>query len=162
MALFHDVEFWIAVAFVVFAIALYRMAFKRVADALDKRGETIKNEIEEATRLREEAQALLARHQGESRSAEERAKGILAQAEAEAIRLRADSARELENSLKRREQNAMDRIAQAEAAALAEVRGVAVMVAIAAARRLIGENLTDQQRSRLIDNAVGDLDKKPH
>ena len=162
MALLHDVEFWIAVAFVAFVIVLYRFAAKRVGDALDQRGQAIKRELDEAKRLREDAQALLAKHQRESNEAAAQAKAIVAQAEAEAGRLRTEAEREIETALKRREQLALDKIAQAEAAAVAEVRNTAVTVAIAAARQLIAGGLTGERRDQIVDQAIAELGKKLH
>jgi F-type H+-transporting ATPase subunit b len=162
MALLHDVEFWIAVAFVAFVIVLYRFAAKRIGGALDQRGQGIKRELEEAQRLREEAHALLAKHQHESNEAAAQAKAIIAQAEAEAGRLRTEAEREIETALKRREQLALDKIAQAEAAAVAEVRDTAVTVAIAAARQLVAGGLTEARRDQIVDQAIAELGKKLH
>jgi F-type H+-transporting ATPase subunit b len=68
----------------------------------------------------------------------------------------------MEETLRRREAMAMDRIAQAEAAAVAEVRGVAVDVAIAAAREIIGAQLDKSKADALVDDAIKDLPNRLH
>jgi F-type H+-transporting ATPase subunit b len=64
---------------------------------------------------------------------------------------------DLERAMERRESQAMDRIAQAEAAATSEVRTVAVDTAIAAAEQVLRDGLTDATRQKLIDSAIEDL-----
>jgi F-type H+-transporting ATPase subunit b len=64
--------------------------------------------------------------------------------------------------MKRREQMAMDRIAQAEAQALKEVQNLAVDVAIGAAQKVIGESLSGAQTGALVDNAIKELPTKLH
>ena len=130
--------------------------------ALDDRAEKIRNRIDEASRLAEEAQAMLATYERKQRDAAEEAEAILAGARREAERLAADAKEDLERALKRREAQAMERIAQAEKAAIAEVRARAVDVAIEATRRLLAERLTPKQADALIDAAIAELPKKLH
>ena len=119
--------------------------------------------MEEAQRLREEAQAALANFQRRQRDALGEAEEIIAHAKVEADRLRDHAAaEELEETLKRREAMAMDRIAQAESAATAEVRGVAVDVAIAAAREVIGTQLDKSKADSLVDESIKDLPNRLH
>ena len=96
------------------------------------------------------------------REATREAEGILAHARADAERLRAQSAESLEASLKRREQNALDKIAQAETRAVDEVRGRAVEVAIAATARLLSEQMDGAQGDKLVDEAIAEVGRKLH
>lgn len=162
MEVFSSPEFWVAVAFFVFVGGLYKPASKVVIGALDERAERIRAQLDEAQRLREEAQHLLAEYQRKQRQALQDAEAILNQARATAERHREDSAAELEESLKRRERQAMDRIAQAEAEALAEVRGIAVAVSIEATRKLLAEGIDDGKADQLIDAAIAELPDKVH
>jgi F-type H+-transporting ATPase subunit b len=158
----HDPQFWVAVAFVIFVAVLVWKAKKPVLDALDGRAERIRSQLEEAQRLREEAQHMLADFQRKQRQALEEAEQILAQARSAAERHRDQAAQDLEVSLKRREQQAMDRIAQAEADALGEVRAVAISVAVDATRKLLQESVDDKLAGKLVDNAIKDLPGKLH
>ena len=105
---------------------------------------------------------MLASYERKQRDAAEEAESILTAARREAERLAADAKVDLEHALKRREVQALERIAQAEQAAIAEVRGRAVDVAIEATRRLLAEQLTSAQRNALIDSAIGELPKLLH
>lgn len=157
MELIHEPEFWVAVAFVIALSILFWKGRGIAASGLDARAAKIKSDLDEAAALRDQAKKTLEDYQRRQREALGEAKEIVVRAKAEAERLAAEAAKDLEESLKRREQLAHDRINQAEAAALAEVRGVAVDVAIAAARRLIQESLDLQRGSLLIDEAIRDL-----
>jgi len=114
----QDATFWVAVAFVVFVGLAYKKVAAILGTTLDARSARIRNELEEAQRLREDAQAVLAECQKRQIEAEDEAEKILAYAreEAERVRVRADE--EVQIAVKRRETQAIDRIAQAEAQAV--------------------------------------------
>lgn len=155
-------EVWLFVALAILFAMIYRPVRRAVLGALDQRAARIASQLDEAKRLREEAQAALAGFQRRQRDAMAEAEEIIAHARHEAERLRSDAAKHLEEALKRREGMAMDRIAQAEAQAMAEVRNMAVDVAITASRRLIADQLDSKRHAGLVDGAIADLSKKLH
>src|SRR3546814_6728751 len=128
----HDPTFWVAVAFVVFAGLMVWKARQPVLDGLDARAERIRAELDEAQRLREEAQKALAEYKRKQRDAAKEAEDLLANAKHEAELLRRQAAEDLKETLARREKAAIEKIAQAETQALQEVRAQAVDIAIAA------------------------------
>ena len=160
--MFGDPTFWVLVAFVIFVLAISRPLGRGLSAALDKRAGQIKNDLDEAERMRVEAQDLLASYQCRQRDAVQEAENIVNQAREEADRLRARAAKELEHAVKRREQQALDRIAQAEAQATADVRTLAVEVALDATRRLLEENLGAEKADAMVDEAISDLPAKIH
>lgn len=160
--LLETAEFWVAVAFVIFVGVLFKFGWARAVALLDKRADDIKSELDEAIRLREEAQELLAAYQRKQREAEKESADIIAHAETEAERIRAEAEEELAATVGRRTEAAMTKIDQAEAQALAEVRETAVDVAVSAARRMLAENLDDSRSDTLIDDAIGELRRKLH
>jgi F-type H+-transporting ATPase subunit b len=155
-------ETWVALAFIVFVVLVWKPVQKAVLSALDDRAARIERELTEAARLRDEAQALLAQYQQKHRDALKEAEGIVAQARSEAERLAQQAARDLEASLKRREELAMQRIAQAEQQAAADVRAAAIDVAIAATERLLKEKVDGAKGDALIDQAIRELPAKLH
>ncbi len=154
--------FWIGLAFVVFVAAIYRPVSRMVSSALDARAAKIRDELDEAVRLREEAQALLAHYERQQNEAVGEAEQLLARAREEAERQARHASEALEAMLERRQQQAMDRIARAEQEALAEVRGAAVDIAVRATRKLLAERLDEDGQAALIDEAVAELEKKLH
>jgi len=155
-------ETWVAVAFIILVVLAWKPTQRALVSSLDARAARIERELTEATRLREEAQALLAQYQRKHRDAMSEADAILAQAKSEADRLSQQAARDLSAMLKRREELALQRIAQAEQQAAADVRAAAVDVAIAATGKLLAERLDGAKGDALIDQAIRELPGKLH
>lgn len=155
-------EFWVFLAFVVFVFLVWKKAKAAILGALDARAEKIRAELDEAQRLREDAQSALAAYQRRQRDALKEAEAIIAHAREEAARIRAQAAADLEAALKRREVQAVDRIAQAEAAAVSEVRHLTVDLAVQAGRKLLTEGITAKQADALIDQSIAELPKHLH
>lgn len=160
LQLFADPEFWVAVSCLVFIVAVWKPLRRALLGGLDSRAERIRNELDEARRLRTEAEQLLADYQKKEREAAEEARAIIAQAQAEAERIAAQAARDLEQSLARRHRLAEERIQQAESKAVAEVRSAAVDVAVAAAHRVIAGDTDSRRGLSLIDAAIAALPQR--
>ncbi len=158
----ESAEFWVAVAFIAFVAGVFKPGRKAILGALDRRAMKIQSEIDEATRLREEAQAVLAAYQRKQREAAEETEEMLEYAKEEAELLRKRTLSELEEALGRRQQQALDHIAQAEAEAAQEVRNRAVDIAVAATMRILEENLDAKRGNDLIKAAIEELPKKLH
>jgi len=153
----HSPELWVAVAFVIFVALAWKPVGRALTGALDARAARIEKDLEEAARLREEAQALLAGFERKHRDALKEAEEIVARARAEADRMAADARAELERTIKRREELAVQWIAQAEAKALAEVRAAAVDLAVAATAKLLTNKLDGPRADALVDRAIAEL-----
>jgi F-type H+-transporting ATPase subunit b len=156
-----DPVFWVMIAFFAFiALLIYYKVPGMVGKSLDERAEAIRHELDEARRLRDEAQSLLNDYQRKSRQAEEEAKSILEQAKREGEALAAETRRTLSESVERRTKLAEEKIARAEAQALAEVRASAVDGAISAAEKILKARASGQTASTLIESSIRDLDGK--
>ena len=154
---FADPQSWVFIAFVIFFVLFGKKIWGALADMLDARATKVRSELEEASRLRKEAEAMLKSAQTSRDEELADAKKLIAGAQAEAARLTAATAAEAEASAKRREQMALDRIAAAEKAAVDEVRYTAVDVASIAARQVIAEGLTQETGTALVDQAIAQL-----
>jgi F-type H+-transporting ATPase subunit b len=159
---FLEAEFWVLVSFVIAIAFLVYKARDAITGALDARAAKIKAELDEAQKLRDEAQTRLAEFQRKQRDALKEAEGIIAQAKAEAERLAAQGARDLEAAIERRRRQASEKIALEEQKALADLRNTAVDVAVAALRRVLAEDLDPARQSALIDNAINALPPTLH
>jgi len=162
MEILQNPEFWVAVAFVVVVFGGGYKAWPLITSSLDERAQKIKAELEEAQRLREDAERTLAEYQRKQRDALKEAADIVAHAKAEAERFGRKAAKDLEEALERRTRQAEEKIAQEETKALAEVRGIAIDVAMSAARQIIAEQLDAAAGSRLIDDAIHALPQQLH
>jgi F-type H+-transporting ATPase subunit b len=127
---------------------------------LDQRAAAIARELDEAKRLRDEAEAVLAEYKRKAANAEKEAESILTEAKAEAERFAAETRANLSAQIERRAKQAQDKIAQAEAHAMAEIRALAADAAAAAAEKLIAARMDDQRAAALISNRLKTLSDK--
>ena len=155
--MFTDPTLWVGIAFVLTVALIAKPIWRGVSGSLDERADKIRDQIEEARKLREEAQALLADYQRKQRDALSEAENIVAQAGEEADRMKAEAAEHLEQTIERRKAQALDRIAQSEAQAIASVRNTAVDVAVAAAEQLIKDRVSGDRQAALVDAAIKEL-----
>ena len=156
-----DATFWALVSLVLFlALLAYLKVPSMMTKALDDRSDQIRNELSEARRLREEAQRLLSDYQRKRGEAEEEAKAIVAAAEHEAENLAAEAEAKTAEYVARRTAIAEQKIGQAEAQAIAEVKAAAVDVAVAAADRIMSEKVSSEARSELFRNSLSEVRKR--
>jgi F-type H+-transporting ATPase subunit b len=149
-----DPEFWVLLAVIIFVVGVWKPSRRTILGGLDARAARIRGELDEARRLREEAEALVATYRDKQHAAAAEAEDIVRHARAEAERIAAQSARDLEQALERRQRMAEERIAQAEAKALGEIRGAAIDVAIDAAREVIAGEMDAWRGAALLDEAI--------
>jgi F-type H+-transporting ATPase subunit b len=147
-------------ALVILIVAVWKPVTKNIFGALDARSERIRAELDEAQRLHEEAKALLAKYQSQLQEGEQLAGEIEAQAETERVRLEERMRTDYEAAVKRRTEQAMDRIQQEEQRAVAEVRARAADLAVRIARRLLTERIGDQEAHQMLQNAVQDVSRR--
>jgi F-type H+-transporting ATPase subunit b len=131
-----------------------------IMGALDSKSQAIAKELHDARKLREEAEALLAEYEAKRAAAEAEAKAIVESAKEQAALVAEETRASMTAAIQRREQQAEDRIAQAEARATSEVRAAATEAAINAAEKLIRERLTDKAQSALVTEGVAELGRK--
>jgi len=157
-----EAEFWVLVAFVIAISFLVYKVTGTVTGGLDARAAKIKAELDEAQKLRDEAQARLAEFQLKQRDALKEAEGIIALAKEEAQRLAAQGVKDLEAAIERRRRMAQEKIALEEQKAMTDLRSAAVDVAVAALRRVLAEDLDAARQAALIDNAINALPPTLH
>ena len=164
----HEVGFfanphtWVNIGGLIFLAFAGPKIWKALTQMLDQRAIKIKADLDEAQKLKDEAQALLAEYQRKQKDALREAAEIVETAKTVALRQAKEAAANLDLAFTRREKLALEKITQAEAAAIAEVRREAVDVATAAAKKLITASLNDARASALVDAAIKDVDTRLH
>jgi F-type H+-transporting ATPase subunit b len=154
----QETDFWEWLGLLaVIAIFLWRRVPAFIGNALDRRAEAIARELESAKRLREEAETVLVTYRERARGAESEAATILNETRAETERFTAEARAQMKTQIERRARQAQERIAQAEANAMAEIRNLAADAAVSAARRIIVARLGDEKASALISGSIADL-----
>ncbi len=152
---------WVLVSFILFvALLVYYQIPSKIANALDSRADKIKAELDEARRLREEAQEILADYQRKRRDAEKEAEDIIALARSEAQAYAEKSQQNLKETLERRVRLAEEKIARAEEQAVLEIRSRSADVAITAAETIIAKELQGKSAEDLVTNGIRDVSAK--
>jgi F-type H+-transporting ATPase subunit b len=159
--MFFDPETWVAVAFVILMVMFgYLGVFKSAMTALDHRAARIKAELDDATRLKQEAAKVLADYKARSATAEREAADIIANAKAEAERIAADAKAKMEDFVARRTKTAESKIALAEAQALADVRAAAAEAAVQAASTILSQSVKGQIADDLLAKGINEVRQK--
>jgi F-type H+-transporting ATPase subunit b len=154
-------DFWVGVSFVLFLVLLvYLKVPGMVAKGLDERADAIQHELDEAKRLREEAQAVLADYERKKIEAQADAEKIIAQAKREAEIYGEEARRKMQEQIERRSRLAEQKIAMAEVAAVKDVRAAAADLAVEAATRVLGAEVKGATASGLIDESIAAVRKQ--
>lgn len=156
-----DATFWALIALILFfGILLYAKVPGLLGSKLDARANAIKADLDDARRLREEAQELLAEYQRKKVEAENEARAIVDQAKREAEIYGQEARKKMTEQIERRTKLAEQKIAQAEAAAVKDVRAAASDLAIAAAAQIIDKDIKGAKGASLIDSTIASLGKQ--
>lgn len=161
-SLLQDPKTWVALSFVLFMIGFYRYAVPAIMRMLDARSAKIRDELEQATSLRQEAEAVLASYKAKEKDMLREAEAMLAHArsEAEALKMRAEA--EMKEATDRRIAQANDNIARAEQAAMQTIRENIVDIALATARKTMIEKLENADHDPAIAQALKDIERIIH
>lgn len=153
---FADPHAWVLLSTIVFAIIAWVKGKKPLLDMLDSRTARIKHELDEAERLKNEAQQLLADYQKKHRDAVATAQKIIDNAQESVVLIQKQAEEKLAENMKHRETHLLERIARAEAAAVQELRYQAADIAANAAKQLLSESM-DKRGIKLVDAAIEEL-----
>jgi len=159
--MFTEPEFWVAVAFVILMVLFGWLGVHRtMLTALDHRAQRIKAELDDARRLKDEAAKLLGDYQARRASAEREAQEIITNAKAEAERIAAEAKTRMEDFVVRRTKTAENKIALAEAQALADVRAAAAEAAVAAASNVLSQSVKGSVADDLLAKGIAEVKAK--
>ncbi|WP_316861358.1 F0F1 ATP synthase subunit B [uncultured Cohaesibacter sp.] len=154
---------WAFVGLLIFLAILIKMGVPgTIGKALDKRAKAIEDELDQARRLREEAQALLAEYQRKAREAESEAEEIIMLAKREAEVMEKEAQAKIAEFVKRRTKQAEDKIAQAEASAVGEVKDAATDLAVKAAEKILAKKMAGKAGKKLLQASIAEVGSKLH
>jgi F-type H+-transporting ATPase subunit b len=159
--MFAEPEFWVAVAFfILMGVFAYLGVHRTVLTTLDHRHDRIKAELDDARRIKEEAAKVLEQYKARRASAEREAAEIITGARAEAERIASEAKTKMEDFVARRTRTAENKIALAEAQALADVRAAAADAAIAAASTILSQSVKGEVADDLLAKGIQDVRTK--
>ena len=158
MDFLQEAEVWVGAGLLIFiGVLIWAKAPAAAMKALDARAIKIQAALDEALRLRQEAQALLASIKVQREQAERVAAEMIANAEADSARLRQEAEIKLDEQIKRRQLMAERKIATAEAQAAADVKAAAGELAAQIAEQVLAGRLKDLKSDPLVDRALGQM-----
>lgn len=153
----HDTSLWLGIAFVLFIVIAYKMGGKAVIAGLDNQISDIKNEVETAERLKEEAQELLAQYERKHQDAEKEAEKIIQKAKAQANTLKSDCDKELQALMERKEEQLQARLKRMEQNAIAEIQSHAADLVIATASQQLQKDINAKTAKSLTEKTIGSI-----
>ena len=159
--MFYEPETWVAIAFVILLVVFgYLGVHRTLLTALDHRAERIKAELEDARRLKDEANKLLGEYKARRASAEREAEEIISNAKAEAERIAVEAKTKMEDFVARRTKTAESKIALAEAQAVADVRAAAAEAAVTAASTILSQSVKGSVAEDLVSKGIAEVRSK--
>ena len=159
----RNTDFIVLIAFLVFiGILVYFDVPRTIMGLLDKRAQGIRDELDEARRLREEAQTVLASYERKGREAQKQADRIVATAKEEARAAAEKMKADMRASIDRRVRTAQDQIDSARAEAVRDVRDRAIEIANAAAAEVVQAQMGDDRQRAMADESIAVVDQKLH
>lgn len=163
MDFLNNTEIVVTIGFVIFlGVLVYYGVPGMVTRMLDARAVRIKQELDEARALRDEAQTLLAGYERRQKEVKAQAEDIVTAAKAEAEKAAEAAKEEIRNSVARRLKTATEQIAAAEQSAIRQIKDQAVTVAVAAAGDVMRERMKADDANRLIDSSIAEVGEKLH
>jgi F-type H+-transporting ATPase subunit b len=160
-AMLKDPMFFYGIAFVIFLGLAYRYGRKPLSAWIDSEILKIRDELDQARQLREDAEAMLQDYKAKQKAALAEAEEIVANAKAEAESLKVQAETDLKNALARHEQQAIERIRIAESEALRDVRTATIDLAMSLATQALSSNLDEASAAKLVDQAIAEMPKAP-
>ena len=153
-----DATFFVAVSFFLFVGFVIWIGLPRsILNSLDERSLGIQKELNEARKLHEEAQSLLAKEKRKLEKCDIEVQEILKRASEQALLLSENSKKLLEEEVIRKQKQADLKITQARDEAIREVRSKAVDLSVLIAKEYLRDNIDDQISSDIIDRSIEEL-----
>ena len=141
-----DATFWVMISFFGFiGLLIYFKVPKKIKTVLNENIDNIKNQIDEAEKLKEEAKNILTEHEKKISNSKVEVKQLLSKATEEAEKNVIKTNRDFHNLMETRKKNAEERIKQLKNQALKDIKNASVKIAIVSAKRLI-ENSMDKSK----------------
>lgn len=151
---FSSLIFWEIVSFGILLWVLYKYAFPPILETLETRERKIRESLEQAERLRVEAERRMQEYEAKLTLASRDAEAVLIQAKERAQRLLDENEQRLVAEAERVKGDAAREIDQERRKAIQEIRNQATDLALLVAEKVVERSLTDADHRRLADEAL--------
>ncbi|MGH7123992.1 MAG: F0F1 ATP synthase subunit B' [Stellaceae bacterium] len=154
LSTFPSQIFWLAVIFLLLYLLMARVALPRVAAMIEARKARIEGDLERATQMKAEAEAVMAAYERSLADARAQAQATLKEAMERFAAVAGESQRKAAETLALVTAAAEKRIADAKAEALRGLRAVAIDVARTATRKLVGVDIDESSTAAAVDRVM--------
>jgi F-type H+-transporting ATPase subunit b len=160
MDFFYQPASWVFIAFIIFiSIAIYLKVPNMVTKLLDEQISKIKNDLDDARKLKEDANSLLAEYERKIESANKEAENIINQAKNNAKSYEENSNKKVEEFILRSEKQSIEKIQQAQKSAIKKINEEIVNKSVEVAEKIISKNMNDQNNNKLFENSINQIKK---
>ena len=154
---FHSLIFWSLVSFALLFFLLKRFAFPPILEVLEERENKIRSEIDDAEKLRHEAEELKADLGRELKNAHEKANTIIQMASDESKKIQEKSIQETQAKVRQMQNDAEQEIQITRNKLLNEIRSYTAALTIASTEKVLKKSLNDEDKNRLIDESIEEV-----
>jgi len=152
-----DETAWVAIAFVIFLALVWRKASKTITEILDSRSMLIENELKEAKSLKEEALEELRKSLQSQKNISDEAEQIIRDAKDAAKKIREDASVSCSEIIKRREEQAKQKIKALETEAVNNIKKITGSIIIESTRNFIESNLDKDENNNIINKSSNQI-----
>lgn len=156
---YADVEFWVGMAFILSIVVLAKPSYRFLKSAMRGKIESVKNQIADAEKLRDDAQELLAQYERKFAATESEVAEILKQAEKNIANQKKNDLATLKENTAVKEKEIKRRILSSTENAMAEINQSVARSSVEVAKKAILAHISKANKSSLIDEAIAGLDK---
>lgn len=156
---FHSQMFWLVLCFVVLLIFMQKFAVPAISKSLDDRATQIKQDLQDAQKLKKDAEELLADYNAKMHEASKEVDRVLAKAKSDAKKLAEKESAELEEKLQARAKKATAAIETAKNKAAEELKEQAYKLVVTATEKLVLESVDSKKAKALTAKAIKDIEK---
>lgn len=157
---FSSLGFWSLVSFAALLFLLYRYAFPVIFRTLEEREKTIKDSLDQAERIKQEAQDLMARYEAKLKGIHQEGQSILEVARKQAQENLEENEKRVEHETKRLLGEARGEIERERQEAMRQIRTAAAELSLLAAEKILSRQLTVQDHQRLVDEALEEISRQ--
>ncbi|MDG1882275.1 MAG: hypothetical protein P8J21_01130 [Alphaproteobacteria bacterium] len=155
--MYFDETAWVAIAFVIFIALVWKKGSKAITGILDSRSLLIENELKEAKSLKEEALEELRQSLQSQKNISNEAEQIIKDAQDAAKKIRDDANVSCSEIIKRREEQAKQKIMALETEAVNNIKKITGSIIIESTRNFIESNLDKNENNNIINKSSNQI-----
>ena len=150
-----DATFWVTISFLLFlGILIYFKIPQKIKEILETNISKIKNQINEAEKLKEDAKNILTEHEKKISNSKNEVREMIERANEEAEKNAIRISKDFQNLMENRKKNAEDRIAQLKNQAEKDIKNASVKIAIESVEKLIKNSLDKSKLDKIYSSSI--------